>query len=157
MRGDPHPAGQTIRACWYIWTIVEGTGELTFRAMLLSLSRQVEPSLDAWGSEHAVVLASPHQRVARQIGENGPCAIGSIQTPQGKLCRKRGGFEASPNGLEALAPFLTRRPIPAVSQTAEPLRTVGRSDGGAGTDHRILLATSGARSTDRGEAALRFR
>ncbi len=110
-----------------IGAVVELPHQATFWAAELLVSWQVQTALDRLLIQHAVIFAAHDEGEACQIGDDSPCSILSVQPQQGRCRRKTVCLQIAPNGGQPLAQFLPVESIASVSETAQPLGTVGEA------------------------------
>jgi hypothetical protein len=110
-----------------IGAVVELAQQATFWAAELLVSWQVQTALDRLLIQHAVIFAAHDEGEACQIGDDSPCSILSVQPQQGRCRRKMVCLQIAPNGAQPPAQFLPVESIASVSETAEPLVTVGEA------------------------------
>ena len=87
----------------------------------------MQTALDRLLIQHAVIFAAHDKREACQIDDDSPCSILSVQPQQGRCRRKMMCLQIAPNGGQPPAQFLPVESIASVSETAEPLVTVGEA------------------------------
>src|SRR5205085_9422555 len=120
----------TAQAIWPhrdMGTVVELPQQVTFRAAELLIGRQMQTALDLWPIQDGVIFAAHHEREARQIGDDGSRAILPIQSQQGAARRKMVCLQIAPDGAERPAQFLPVESIASVTETAEPVITMGEA------------------------------
>ncbi len=145
MGGHDHAAQHACRSHRHLWTVVETTQHLAFRALLDLIRWQVQTCLDLRVIEGGVLFATGHKRKARHLGERSPRAILPVESKEralrwelirGQIARDRG---------QSLAQFLSVMAVPFVSETAEPLRAMGLSHRCTRANNLSAFAASVAR------------
>ncbi len=119
MGGHHHATGHALRPDRHSRAVVEAAHDLTFRALLALVWGEVQTRLNEWMIEHRVLFAAGHKGETRQIGEDGPGAILSIEPQQDTLLWNLVRCEVAPDRREALAQFLPVASVAAVAKTAE--------------------------------------
>ena len=92
--------------------------------MVKLIGRQMQPRLDQWVIEHAVLFATGHIREASHIGEHGSVAILAVEPEQCTFWWELMGRQIPANGGEPLAQFLAIVPVAAIAETTELLSSV---------------------------------
>jgi hypothetical protein len=78
-----NPVGHALGSHRNLWTVVEAAHGLTFWTLLELIGRQVQPRLNQWVIQHAVLFATGHKRETSEVSDHGSQAILAVKPEQG--------------------------------------------------------------------------
>jgi hypothetical protein len=121
------------------------------------IGRQMQASLDLGVVQHRVGFAPCDKAVSGQTGQDRARSVLPIQPQQGAFLRNVVRLEVLLDGLDRPTQFLMKMSVAWITETAEPLVTVGLPHGSARADDFPTLAAGVAWSTDVLQAPLWLR